>query len=392
MRGVCFEAAVPRKRPLWCGLFGTLARSMRRLARQSGRAGCRDVLVSRDTFIGGMPRWCRRDCAAAGRQEYDISMANSYLDIAVGVLRAADGRVLIARRRPGTPGAGKWEFPGGKRESGESMAAALDRELAEELGIEVRASRPLLSLCHDYTDRTVWLDIRLVTDWRGQPAGCEGQLLAWCAPENLFEYDLLEANRPVVHALQLPMCYAITPEFDGDTKAFLAAAGRVWQNNTRLLRLRAPRLSDAEYEQLAHALQRRANVLGGTLLLDRDVALTRRVGAAGMHWPASRLRDSRRRPVAADQWFAVSCHDRAQLQAALTAGADFATLSPVRTTATHPDARPMGWPAFSQACWGLPLPVYALGGLGAADVATACGHGAQGVAGIRSFWPDACSA
>lgn len=314
-------------------------------------------------------------------------MSNPYLEIAVGVLQAADGQVLIARRRPGTPGAGKWEFPGGKREAGESMDAALHRELGEELGIEVGATRPLLTLSHNYSDRTVWLDIRLVTQWRGQPNGCEGQLLAWCAPENLFDYDLLSANTPVVHALRLPPLYAITPEYDGDAEAFVAAAERVWSRHTRLLRLRAPRLSDPRYEALASRLQAQAKAQGGVLMLDRGVALARRVGAAGLHWPASRLDGPGIRPVPTDQWLAVSCHDRTELEAAQAAGADFATLSPVRPTASHPDAAPIGWPAFARACSGLALPVYALGGLGLGDVSTAHAHGAQGVAGIRAFLP-----
>lgn len=314
-------------------------------------------------------------------------MSNPYLEIAVGVLQRADGQVLIARRRSGTPGAGKWEFPGGKREAGESMDAALHRELAEELGIEVMATRPLLTLSHDYSDRTVWLDIRVVTDWQGQPTGCEGQLLAWCMPDHLFRYDLLSANAPVVHALQLPSLYAITPEFNGDTEAFAAAAEQVWSNQTRFLRLRAPGLPDAEHEALACALQRRAEALDGALMLDRDVESARRVGAVGLHWSASRLDGSGIRPVPADQWFAVSCHDRAELEAAMAAGADFATLSPVLATASHPDGTPLGWSAFVAACAGLALPVYALGGLGPADVTTAHTRGAQGVAGIRGFFP-----
>lgn len=314
-------------------------------------------------------------------------MTNPCLEIAVGVLLADDGRVLIARRRPGTPGAGKWEFPGGKREADESMAAALARELAEELAITVVASRPLLTLRHDYSDRTVWLDIQLVTDWQGQPYGREGQPVAWCAPAELFAHDLLAANAPVVHALQLPSAYAITPAFDGDRASFESAAVQVWRGQTRLLRLRDSNLPDADYETLASALQTRAEATDGLLMLDRDVAMARRVGAAGLHWPASRLDGSGMRPVPADQWFAVSCHDPTELQAALAAGADFATLSPVAATASHPCVSPMGWSGFAEQCRGLALPVYALGGLGAADITTAHVHGGQGVAGIRAYWP-----
>ncbi len=71
---------------------------------------------------------------------------------------------------------------------------------------------------------------------------------------------------------------------------------------------------------------------------------------------------------------------------ALALGADFATLSPVAATATHPGVAPLGWAAFGALVEAASLPVYALGGMGAADEAQARALGAQGVAGIRGFW------
>lgn len=318
-------------------------------------------------------------------------MTTSYLDIAVGVLLDDAGRVLIARRRPGKPGAGKWEFPGGKREPGEPMTTALARELYEELGIEVLATRSLMAFSHKYPDRTVWLDIRMVTDWRGEPHGREGQELAWCKADDLRGYDLLSANAPVVQALRLPSIYAITPEFDGESGSFAAAAAAVWRQYAGILRLRSPALSDAQYESLAHRLQAHARAQGASLVLDRDAASCRRVGAAGLHWPASRLLGNPHRPVSRQQWFGVSCHDRAELELALAAGADFATLSPVARTPSHPGAVPLGWAGFARLRDNLALPVYALGGLDATHITIAHANGAQGVAGIRGFWP-ACSA
>jgi 8-oxo-dGTP diphosphatase len=116
------------------------------------------------------------------------------------LLRAGAG-VLIAQRLPGTHMAGRWEFPGGKLEGGESARRGLERELREELGIQVRSAEPLLKLFHRYTDRHVHLDVWLVSEYRGEPRSLEGQALMWVPPEQLHTVDLLEADTPIIDAL-----------------------------------------------------------------------------------------------------------------------------------------------------------------------------------------------
>jgi 8-oxo-dGTP diphosphatase len=110
--------------------------------------------------------------------------------------------VLIAERPPGKHLAGRWEFPGGKLLPGESEAAALARELDEELGIEVLASRPFMRLSHAYADREVELSMWIVERFEGAPRGRDGQQLKWVAPARLTEEDLLEADWPFIKALQ----------------------------------------------------------------------------------------------------------------------------------------------------------------------------------------------
>jgi 8-oxo-dGTP diphosphatase len=112
------------------------------------------------------------------------------------------GRVLIAQRPAGKQLAGRWEFPGGKGSPGESEAAALVRELREELGIEVCASRPLMRLRHSYPDRSVELSMWIVERFAGTPRGLDGQELRWVAPADLGRQELLEADRPFVEALR----------------------------------------------------------------------------------------------------------------------------------------------------------------------------------------------
>ena len=102
--------------------------------------------------------------------------------------------------------AGRWEFPGGKVDRGESEAAALARELQEELGIEVTASRPFMRLAHSYNDRDVELSMWIVESFTGEPRSLDGQELKWVEPARLDEEDILEADRPFVEALREPAC------------------------------------------------------------------------------------------------------------------------------------------------------------------------------------------
>ena len=112
------------------------------------------------------------------------------------------GRVLIAQRPAGKPLAGRWEFPGGKVDAGESERQALARELREELGIEVLAARPFMRLTHAYEERDVQLSLWIVERFLGEPRSLDAQALKWVAPAQLAAEDLLEADRPFVAALR----------------------------------------------------------------------------------------------------------------------------------------------------------------------------------------------
>ena len=100
-------------------------------------------------------------------------------EVAAGILLDAQGRYLLGQRPAGKPYAGYWEVPGGKIEKGESVFAALKRELQEELGIEIQSSEELTVLEHDYPHAYVRLHVSVIRHWSGTPQGCEGQALSW---------------------------------------------------------------------------------------------------------------------------------------------------------------------------------------------------------------------
>jgi 8-oxo-dGTP diphosphatase len=111
------------------------------------------------------------------------------------------GRVLIAQRPAGKPLAGRWEFPGGKVDAGESEHGALARELREELGVEVIAARPFMRLNHAYEEREVELSLWIVERFAGEPRSLDAQALKWVAPARLAAEDILEADQPFIAAL-----------------------------------------------------------------------------------------------------------------------------------------------------------------------------------------------
>jgi len=112
------------------------------------------------------------------------------------------GRVLIAQRPAGKPLAGRWEFPGGKVDTGESERAALARELREELGVEVVAAHPFMRLTHAYTERDVELSLWIVERINGEPRSLDAQALKWVSPAGLAAEDILEADQPFIAALR----------------------------------------------------------------------------------------------------------------------------------------------------------------------------------------------
>jgi len=124
--------------------------------------------------------------------------------VAACALIDSDGRVLLARRPEGKAMAGLWEFPGGKLQPGETPEAALVRELKEELGIDVASNclAPFAFASHPYERFHLLMPLFLCRRWRGLPQGSEGQALAWVRPQELADYAMPPADRPLVPLLR----------------------------------------------------------------------------------------------------------------------------------------------------------------------------------------------
>jgi 8-oxo-dGTP diphosphatase len=306
--------------------------------------------------------------------------------VAAAAIESPDGRILLTRRHDHTHQGGLWEFPGGKVDPGETIAEALHRELHEELGIRVTAHHPLIRVHHRYPDKHVLLDIHRVTAFEGEPHGREGQPLAWVEPERLGDYPMPAADVPIVNAVQLPGRYVFTPASVQSPDDLLRGIEAVIASGTRLIQLRVFDVADDLRRNLARDAAALCKAAGALLMVNADPELAVTAGAQGVHLNSRQLMALERRPGGLER-VAVSCHNPAELARAVELGLDFAVLSPVLPTPSHPDANPLGWERFQAWVDEIPMPVYALGGMRADLLDRAREAGAQGVAGIRGLWP-----
>jgi 8-oxo-dGTP diphosphatase len=121
--------------------------------------------------------------------------------VVIAIILNAEGQVLIAQRSFHQEKGGMWEFPGGKVEINESGYDALVRELQEEIGIQITAADPWMKVEYDYPHKSVLLDTWMVRHYEGMPIGAEGQPIAWCALEDLKNYQFPEGNLAIIQKL-----------------------------------------------------------------------------------------------------------------------------------------------------------------------------------------------
>lgn len=124
--------------------------------------------------------------------------------VAVGVIISTSEeniQIFLTKRLQNSHQGGKWEFPGGKVESNETVAQALSRELIEEVDIKVLSCLPLMTIEHDYGDKKVCLDVFVVDNYEGEPCAQEGQQEGWFTLNALKELDFPEANQAIIAKL-----------------------------------------------------------------------------------------------------------------------------------------------------------------------------------------------
>ena len=306
--------------------------------------------------------------------------------VAVAVIYGDDGRILIARRPDDKHQGGLWEFPGGKVEPEEDVCAALQRELQEELAIQVSEFKRLIRIRHDYADKSVLLDTWEVSGITGEPRGNEGQSIRWIEADQLHTLPFPQANKPIIQAIQLPDRYMVTGRFEDDAELF-SKVQRQLAKDIQLVQFRAPWLSPPDYLRLAERLSVVVREQGARLMVKGSLDLLKKPWCDGLHLTAKQLLSTGAvHKSSGNQLLVASCHNSDELAQAQKMGADFVTLSPVQQTRTHPEAEPLGMERVAELTEFSPLPVYWLGGLAITDIEKVKIAGAQGVAAISEFW------
>jgi len=306
------------------------------------------------------------------------------VDVAAAVVFGADGRILLAQRPAGKVYAGYWEFPGGKVERGESAHDALVRELREELGIGVDDAFPWITRDYDYAHAAVRLHFFRVVRWHGQPHGRENQQFAWQTATVLDVSPVLPANAPILRALKLPCIYAISNVGEMGMERQLARMEQAFANGVRMVQVREKGMCGPALAIFMERVLDLARPHGVHILVNSEAASESRVCPQGLHLTSTRLMALTHRPDF--PLVGASCHDERELAHAASLGIDFVVLGPVHATPSHPHTRALGWEKFGQTIVDYPLPVYALGGMRAADLPTAQRSGAHGIAMMRDVW------
>jgi len=307
------------------------------------------------------------------------------IHVAVAIIKNPRQEVLVALRRPDSHQGGLWEFPGGKVEEGETVFTALQREIQEELDLNISAAFPLIKISHDYGDKRVLLDVWQVTKFGGKAIGREGQQIQWLTAVDLQVQDFPAANRRIIDLLKLPLEMAITPALK-ELPALSEYLEKVAAADVKLIQLRQKQLPTAALLKWANHAEALGERLGLKMVLNAPVDLIPMMpGSMGLHLSATEL-GKLKAPLAKPSFLlGCSCHSRDELRRAEALSVDYALLSPVAKIVKYPAAAALGWSGFAELAADANVPVYALGGLRREDLDIAQSMGAVGIAGISMY-------
>lgn len=329
------------------------------------------------------------------------------VNVAVAVIHF-NNQYLLGFRHASQHQGNRYEFVGGKIEPDETPKQGLVREVHEEIGLDIAQNTAVKMgvIRHDYAEKTVALHVFKIQvsqaqfDGLQEGKGKEGQAVTWVHQSDLLanQYPLPDANARILEWLRLPNTIYITQPLDRfigvdnwvdfysqklphDAHCYLRPQTSD-ENATAmidaLLTMRADITPIIQYATFEHLCER---------LFQRLDAWLKN---AMVHFNHQQLMTLDFSSLSKNCLYFASCHDQYSLSRLNTLATSHTVmgcfLSPVKATPTHPETFQnggMGWQAFGELAKLSDVPVFALGGVGQADLATAYEHGAMGIAGIR---------
>jgi len=298
-------------------------------------------------------------------------MPKPIVDVAIAIL-IHRGKILVGWREEQQHQGGKHEFPGGKVEQGETPEEACRREIYEEVGIGLKDWHQFDYIHHEYDDIIVNLHLfhSYVPD---ELLNLIHQPWAWYTRDQLLHLNFPKANKNIIKRLYWPHLIKISNTL------------KPVENSDVLLYWRIEDPSEQYIEQLT-ALdegQRSNLIINVDIWQQLSPELQKQIKT--VHLKQSQLMNLHKGDLTVGVRYIAACHDAVSLKQAQQIGCDAVFISPVKTTATHPEAVALGWERFSDLAQNSQIPVFALGGVHPDDLATSQKHGAYGLAGIRNF-------
>lgn len=299
-------------------------------------------------------------------------MSKPNIHVAIAIL-FHQNQVLVGWREASQHQGNKYEFPGGKVESGEQPVEACRREVLEEVGIDLDQWHAFDFICHEYEDVIVNLHIFHASVSESQLSGIQPPW-SWYAREQLSSLNFPKANQSMLQKLQWPQRIkiaddlAILHQLDPDQMLYW----RVEITPERVIQLQQLPIEQLSKLMINQELWSQLNELQQQTI-------------RSIHLKQSQLMAVQPGQLMRGYRYIAACHDLVALQQAEQVGCEAALLSPVLATQTHPDTSPLGWEQFKQMAAQVQIPVFALGGLKTEDLSYAQSQHAYGIAGIRNI-------
>ncbi len=304
------------------------------------------------------------------------------IDVVAGIIVDPENRILIAKRPDHLDQGGLWEFPGGKREAGESSTEALARELYEELDIVVERSVPAIAQIHEYPNKIVNLEFFEILKWRGAARGKEGQSVRWVPKDQLTQFAFPPANVPVLSALRLPravVCLSAPITHNDQLKKLEYCLHMGFSTVVFSAREVLPAAQHRQCQQIYDLCEK----YGGQLILDCPLEMLVDFPRAGLYLKPQMYELPKQRPVSNDRMLVCECHSLEELTQAKMLQADAAFFPLDRMTNVRSSQNTTIYQEFFKQ---LNFPLMALSDFNSHELYSALNIGCYGIAICANDW------